>query len=275
MGKPSIFSKNYNKQVKRRRRVRFVSIGVIAVCIGTGVLYLSDNMFIFEVAKEKVISVLKLNKDSNKEIDDIEAQEEVQKVDNTEEETLAKEEKPESKVQRSQGVDLGSNITANIILSEESSKTTIIDVEKNPTLEFNISDKKDAVVLLNKETQDMFLWTLDGKLEDITKKEFIDTENNKYPKGKQLSLNPNLIWAAKPTFISENKILYLSKLPWFDTNHKLFVWTYDISKKTHALALDKRLQGDNIKVVESNGEKVKLDIDGQVISITLDGRVIP
>ncbi|MEG2353067.1 MAG: hypothetical protein RSB70_00325 [Clostridium sp.] len=270
MRKPSIFSNDYNKQIKKRKRTLIFSATIIATCIGV-TIYMSSNMGFFQEAKEKVINVLKFNKDTNKDIDEIKDT----NIDDTliNPPQVSGEDITQSKTEI-QKVDLGSDITIEIIIEEKDSVKNIVEIKNNEMVDFDISQAKDKIVLLNKKNQNTFLCNINGTITEITKKEYFDTNNRKYNKDEQLNLNPQLLWASSPKFISDNKILYLSKLPWFDKEHKLYIWIYDIEKNNHIVALDRRLQGNIIEVKSFKKESIDIEVDSKPFTISLDGKVL-
>ena len=119
--------------------------------------------------------------------------------------------------------------------------------------------------------QNLYLLNVDGSLKDVTKKEYISTSKQTFPKDKMLAAYEGYIWNSIPSFIDEKTIIYVSQLPYFGAaaTHK-YVWIKNLTNNT-----DKTLwktKGMDIQIGEVVPEKgITVTIDGNIKYINAAG----
>ncbi|NLZ49224.1 MAG: hypothetical protein GX895_10705 [Clostridiales bacterium] len=263
MAKPSIFSSEYEKKMRARKRRRVI----IVLCLVIGGAYFLftstynkwQKQHVSELEKKQEESGYLSNKDSsdkkNKDKD---------KIDDTKK----KETIVEDKVMK---LTLDNNKTYQIIYTESDNKKVIKNLiaEDNSIFSFNINPDGSKVVILD-ENQDLYVADLEGNKKNITKPEYITTKGKVIPKAQQLQYHPDFIWHSSPKFINNDTIVYISHLPFFNT--KLTVYKVNIDNGTHDRILPYYGKEVNFENLEEKG--LKVNIDGVVRYISSDGKFV-
>lgn len=211
MAKPSIFSKKYDRT---RRRRKFLKQLAIVILLLVALFFLFRNPIMDKV---------------NKVRQDIIEEEMVVNAPNQDQE-IDPEEKPiETPVEE--------EILLTFMLEDETE--FIFEMEKEgedllfklpterPNYEIDRSPNKTQLVILDEETQELYLANANGDLRNITYRIY---ENSKgYTESKESILNrkDNFVWAEQPRFLNEETVVYMSQLPWFDERRFLYIVELD------------------------------------------------
>jgi len=243
--KPSIFSSDYERRM-RRRRIGFTLLFVVAAFIIAGVYligkgHISD--FLTKKAKQDVVV------DKNKD----------------------KTDAGQKTVEGSYSITLGGKTIKAVYKTEGSAKTfTGIDPEEN-NIFCSINSPGNKTVVYDGSSQTMTLVGIDGSIQDITKTSYQSTAGSQILKDNVLSAHSGYIWCASPVFISENKVAYISQLPWLNKTSK-FVWIVDVVTKEHSRV--KALEGEEVSFGKLDSKGLEVNIDGSIIYLAADGSVV-
>ncbi|MPQ44641.1 YncE family protein [Clostridium tarantellae] len=263
MGKPSIFSKNYQKKMKRRK---ITIITLIIIIIALGGTFILGNFSNFNVKdkvkyffnKSKMLNgnlVEKQNKDSenlntieqktNKNIND----------QNSEKKDIIKEKTITSTLSS------GDKIYIKYEENSTNSEKTILTVEGNGKYSFDISPDKKKVVVLDDLSQDMKVIDVNLGEKDITKPSYTTSKGKTYNKEDILKSFPNQIWGIEPKFLDDNNIVYISNLPYFgDGDLYKYIWIFDLNTGEYKVLFNSK--GKDIKFNELDINKLIVNIDG-------------
>ncbi|MGL4873608.1 MAG: hypothetical protein ACRC30_03035 [Clostridium sp.] len=230
MAKPSIFSKNYEKKMKRRR-LRIVMIVVVLIAVSLGLFYqfkLKDMDF------NQIINSLQAWV-NNENVPDEKPKEEPKKPP-------VKDESTENTLPEQTSKDIIKEVK---LLDNESIKVKMIDKNGDITIDSiegkgyysSISEDKKEMVILD-ENQNMFLLNATGDIKNITKEEYVSSKGSKYPKDfmieKEKKRGIDYLWGVEPKFIDENTVAYISNLPYFGASAKnKYVWIYSIKDNSY------------------------------------------
>lgn len=259
MAKPSIFSRDYERRMKKRRR-RILIIILITIVIGGGLIY----KFKFEPMDfTEIRNKIQAWVDSGKQVE--EEPEEV--VEPEPEEELPKE--PEKKY-----IDL--NFSDTVIIKaeyeEQDGKKYFVNVEPMEGMTFNISPSKEKILVLD-QTQSIKIFNINGEVKDVTKTVYISSAGTPYTKDSILATTPDYIWHSQVKFIDDNKIVFVSQLPFFGgaaTNK--YVWIKDVNDDTEKTLWD--LKGVDVVVGDLVAEKgINITIDGNAYYVNADSVV--
>lgn len=263
MAKPSIFSKDYDRRMKRRKRnkvfiiVLLIILGGMLILFGTGI-------------KDKIVAKLTQIKEETKqeEIKKEQKQEASKKSD--EKQTKKATVKEEKKVvDKSFEIELDKNVKIKVFY-DDSKKIKLIDSNKNKNILTDINPGKNKLIAYNKATQNMFLIGVDGSKKDVTNKNYTSTSGTAFQKDAILGSKPGYIWCGDPKFIDDNNIAYVSQLPWFNKTTK-YVWKYDVKNNTHINI--QSIQGENIKFDKITDKGLTVAADGKSVYLKADGSV--
>lgn len=254
--KPSIFSKDYNRYIKRRRRIRnFLIIGAL-------ILLASFLIFRFGI-KNYFEGIIKSSPNSNVSQDGTKEKEN-EKIP---------EVKPVEKEIEGKEVRIKEGLVIKIGLIKEGDITKYGSIlTEGLTGSYSIAPSGNALVFLDKSTQDLYLVDKDGNSTLITYPKYISSNKTVFEKDKILSSKPDYIWVDSPKFLGEDKIIYLSNVPWFGNPRSLYVWIYDINTKAYKFFND--LKGASITLNGAKEKGFEINVDGNIKYIDNKGGIL-
>lgn len=260
MAKPSIFSRDYERKMKKRKIK--ITIGVILAAVVTGVLiykFKIENMD-FSNVRMKLQAWVDSDKTNNSTPET--PKETVKETPPKQEEV--KEEAPKKKELE---VKLDKNDTVKCEYEEKDGKKIFVSMEKKKGMSYDISPNKQMILVLDKN-QNMKTIDIDGKVKDITRKEYVSTKGEKYPKSVMLERYKDYLWHGNAKFIDNDNIAYVSNLPYFGSAAtKEYIWIYNLKNGTQKIV--QKSGGKNIefgKIVEKKGIEVKIDKNEYILN---------
>ena len=225
MSKPSIFSKDYERKMRKRKRI-IVLITLISVC-AIGIIIF--NTKIKNLDFTNVRANIQAWVDSGKTEEELES-ENIKETHEEEPEEVKEETKAKDLFVE---VVLAEGVNAKIKYIEDNGLKQIETIDVPEGYSFNVSPQKDKVVFLD-PAQNMKVADITGNVVDITKKEYISQAGSTFPKDQILAATPTYTWHSQPKFIDDNKIVYVSELPYFkNSGQKKYVWIYDAVNNIH------------------------------------------
>ena len=243
MAKPSIFSRDYEK--KMRRRKRRITIGIILMLLVVVIAFVKFQLpnIDFTQVKAKIQAWV----DTGKSVE--------QEEDAVDEESID-EEKPQDVEKEPERTYIDFNIKEGTVAKAEYVEAE--GVKKFVALEpiegytFSLSPSQQQMIVMD-PNQNLYLLNVDGSLKDVTKKEYISTSKQTFPKDKMLSAYEGYIWNSIPS----------------SATHK-YIWIKDLINNT-----DKTLwktKGMDIQIGEVVPDKgITVTIDGNIKYINADG----
>lgn len=252
MAKPSIFSKDYEKKMKRRRIRIAIVVSLVAIITGALIYKLKIEKMDFSNVRQRLQAWV----DSDK------PKEEEKAVEETKEDV-----KPEPPKKTYIEAKLSDKVTLKCEYKEEANKKEFISIENPEGITYDISPNKEMIVILDK-SQNMKLINIDGKVTDITKKEYISKKGDKFKKEVKIKENKNYLWHSEPKFMDDENIIYVSNLPYFGTAAtNQYAWIYNIKTKKDTVIW--KTKGKKItigKIVPKKGIEIKVDKNEYIIS---------
>lgn len=278
MSKPSIFSKDYEKEMKRRRKKIFLLI--IVPIIGLTIFLITD----FNAILNKGIS-MKLGINNillNKSKDNIKDKEnKVAEVQNKKEETV----KPQSNAEKPKTqqteviakneiflVSLSDGQKISVEYSVRGTEKNIKGVSNAKDISYDISPSKKSIVIQSKKNQDLLYYDVNKISKDITKKAYMSSKDETFPKEDQLKKHPNYLWSITPKFIDEDNIAYVSELPWINEKAVQYIWKVNLKNNVHMQI--KPASGKSITFRNITSKGLETLIDGNVVYVTSLGKVV-
>ena len=261
MAKPSIFSRDYEKKMKRRKRR--ITIGIILIFLVVVVAFVKFQLpnIDFTQVKAKIQAWVDTGKS-------VEQDEEVVDEEPIEEEKTQDVEKEPERTYIDFNIKEGTVAKAEYVEIEGVKKFVALEPIEGYT--FSLSPSQQQMIVMD-PNQNLYLLNVDGSLKDVTKKEYISTSKQTFSKDKMLAAYEGYIWHSIPSFIDENIIIYISQLPYFGAaaTHK-YIWIKDLTNNT-----DKTLwktKGMDIQIGEVVPEKgITVTIDGNTKYINTAG----
>lgn len=264
MRKPSIFSRDYERQMrKRRKRIAIISIlGVLIV----GILFLkiAMNSINMETLRNKVQSWI------DEDNEDIQDDTNNTNEENKQEETVEEAPKePESKT-----MDL--IVREGIILKAEYEENNgvikfkgIKDVPSN--IYYTLNQDKNLILTID-ENQDMKIFNVNTKEASITKDKYVAPNGEIFNKSSVLQTYNGYLWNVEAKFISNTKVAYISNVPYFGYDLNKYIWVIDLNDNSHKTLWNSK--GKEIKFGEIKEKGLEVTVDGNVKYINSNGELI-
>lgn len=250
MRKPSIFSKDYEKIMRKRKRV-FKSIISFSILTFVVLLFIVSkfNLFNFES-----YTVSWGYKDDNS---DNEISENVNEI-----EVLDTEEDTNDEIKENVANILVNNYEVTLEYTLLGNEKLIHSLNTNENeIYYNIKNNKKEVIIIDKN-QNIFLCNAYGDVRDLTLKEYIVSTEEVYEKDNILSIYDGYIWHSQAVFIDDNRIAYVSNLPYFGYGLNQYVNVVDVESGIHNTLWG--LKGNNIILKENDDGRLEANIDGNI-----------
>jgi DNA-binding beta-propeller fold protein YncE len=266
--RPSMFSRNYRRQIRKRRLKYIIAISTIGIVIIIMILSGGINSLTSSI-KETMESAKMEEKNRNDLEDDKNA---VIPEDNKDNETVEKDEIPEEK-SKEETFDLNLYGDKNIKVTylTENDTTTFKEVLGDETISFSISPSKNKIVVLDSTYQDLYLIDLNRNISKITKPEYVSTKKQVFKKDDILAQMNNYVWVEKPNFIDDTHIAYSSNLPWINNSGTRYLWIVDTQTAEHRSYT--KVKGANFQFGELTPKGISLTIDNNTMYIDINGIV--
>lgn len=278
MSKPSMFSKDYEKHMKRRK-IRILLLTIVPI-IGLTIFLITDFSSLLNkgISIKSGINNILLNK-SKKAVKDNE---------NKTEETTKKTEQvvtPEVTTQPakiSEKEEVSNSEIFIITLSDgqqvsveydiSGAEKTIKGVKDAKDISYDISPSKKAIIIQSAKNQDMLYLDVNKIFKDVTKKIHVSTRGEQYTKDSQLEKHPNYSWSVSPKFIDEDNVVYISELPWIKEDEVKYLWKVNLKDNAHIQA--KPASGKSITFKNITTKGLETVIDGNSVFVNSTGKVI-
>ncbi|MBU5316419.1 hypothetical protein KQI30_09080 [Clostridium bornimense] len=252
MAKPSIFSSNYRKEVKRKRNRRIALIIIIILIVTGGGLFI--------IKKSDIKSMMQSFKSHKSE----EKESKESPKDNTKDEKSEEKDKVEDKKEENKKIEATLPSNEQITLEIDKDNKIVSIESNNSNLESILNESSNKAVLYDKNEQTMALVDNLGNVSDITYKQYKSTRGSITTRENMLSGNSDFDWTRDPKFAGDNLIIYSSALPWF--KDELYLWKYDITTGEHntlsvqgsslfggsSVSIDEYVEGKGLKVIVNN-----------------------
>lgn len=274
--KPSIFSKDYEKQIKKRRKKIFLMI--IVPIIGLSIFLITDFNSVLNKAismKESInnIFVNKSKQDTNDEGNkaaDVQKKEEILKEQPSKQEsevdkTIAIENEIFA-ITLSDGQEI--SIKYNVVAAEKS----IEGISDSKDISYDISPSKKSVVIQSKLNQDILYFDVNKSSKDITKESHTSSKGKVFYKEDKIKEEPNYVWSITPKFIDEDNIVYVSELPWMNKEATQYIWKVNLKRNIHSQV--KPVKGKSITFKNITSKGLETIIDGNVVYVTSKGEIL-
>ena len=262
MKKPSIFSKDYEKIMRKRKRKK-IFISILSVCI-VGIIVTQFANYDFSKVKDRLQAWI--------DEDSVNYEEEIVVSDD-----IVNEEKEEEPIVEEKPVEKYLDVTISeqpisFKLKEENSEVLIESVKEIPENYYiNIGNNgKDAVVLDSKQNINIVYGN--GEIKNVTLPEYIGPDGEKYIKDERINLYQGYIWHSTPIQISENKIVYITNIPYFGYNLNKYISVIDITNNIHSTIWTSKAKEITFGTVNEKG--LEVNIDGNIRYINSNGELI-
>lgn len=266
MGKPSIFSKDYEKKMrKRRKRIIITSIFVVLILLIGAV---SLKLTISKVDMQEVRNSLQAWIDSDK---DDTNKDEYASIDSEEKQKEIVEAPKEPEVKTKE-----LKVNDKVILKAEYENIDGEDkfkaIQNLPeNYQYDINNKKNMIIVLDND-QNIKLFNINGKEVNITKESYTAPNGEVFNKDTVLKTYDNYLWHKDIKFINNTKVAYISNVPYFGYDLNKYIWMIDLNNNNHITLWNSKSKDITFGNLEEKG--LKVNIDGNEKFLNSDGNLI-
>lgn len=264
MGKPSIFSNQYRREMKKRRNRIIIIIVSVIILIALAILLISASLTDWTKINTNVKNGPRVDAGKN---ENTTTKKDADKV-NKEAKQNGQQQKPADKILT---VNMPDGKALNITYDDSANTRKIINLQnQDPDIDFNINPSGTSAVAYEKSKQNVLLVNSDGTSSDITNTSYTSSNGTIFSKDSILAQNNAYIWEQSPKFIDDDNIAYISQLPWFDNRTSKFIWKYNIKDKTN---VNTNITGTNVQINNVSDKGLEIVTDDVTQYLKGDGSI--
>lgn len=264
MARPSIFSNQYDRQVRKRKKRKKIIV-FLACCLGIYVvvkIYLGVN---FNGVSFKNIAAKLQQEQKKKEADSKKTSKVVSKG--------ASSVKSNKSVSKDQVVNVkladGKQVLVTYSVNGNVKKVKSVNLN-GVDGEYDISPSSQNLLIYEKTGQNTYYVDSNGNVSDITYKTYTSTSGKAFSKDNIIQSNPNYIWCDSPKFLDDNTIIFISQLPWFDNRTDKYIWRATLNDKAYA---NTNIHGKDVKINNMTDKGIQIVTDGTTQYMKADGTI--
>jgi hypothetical protein len=269
MGKTSIFSKDYEKVMrKRRKRLRIIYFLTFLVVVLLSVKIMNYD---FSHIYKRLQNLVSRQGDNAEGIKDTKVEnlidvmeEKKEKLDDKNIEDKNAEENTEEKVNV-----VVDGININLVLESKKGVKSIVNIENIPeNYYYDISINGENALIID-NLQNIYLTNVSGDIIDLTLKQYIAPDGEIFEKNNIITTYSGYLWHSSAKFLGDNKIVYITNIPYFGYNLNKYVSIIDIQSKSHETLWS--MKGKNINFGNFDNKGLEVTIDGNIRYIDKNG----
>lgn len=236
MGKPSIFSNDYEQRMRKRKKMTIINL-ILFILILISAVYFGSNYYM----ENSNINLGSIFKSFKKDIDKKQNQSEQSDKTKTKGDTSnSQNNEPEQTVEKTNSYfeyKASDGKTYRLEYTEASGKKQYTGVK---------SDTGDVEFDLSSDGRKVLFCTLSGDVvigddQGTIKKINSDSYRSKsagitIEKKTTMQYYPEYVWAAKPHFTSDNRVVYVSYLPYLKGANTFYMWILSIDGASQKMA---------------------------------------
>lgn len=261
MGKPSIFSRDYERKMKeRRKKVAIISI-IISLIVGLLLLKLISRNIDGEAIRNKVQAWV----DSDRPENNLN-QENV----NKEIPIVTQEEEPKEEIKV---IELKINDTSVLKVEYEQieGRDVFKEVKENPNnIYYDINPNKNIILTID-EKQNMKAFNIDKKESVINKDKYVSPTGEAFIKENVLATYKDYIWNGNAKFINDTTIAYVSNMPYFGYGLNQYIWILNLNDNSHKTIWASKAKEIKLNTIKEKG--LEVTIDGNARYINQNGEI--
>ncbi|WP_294134591.1 hypothetical protein [uncultured Clostridium sp.] len=231
MAKPSIFSRDYEKIMRKRKKRRNIIVLL-------SVLILTVSIIIIKYDMQKISATFK-NIAFSKEL----------RLSNF----------------RTENINLPIDdyiVTLKVVGNNDNLE--IVDIKCDKDL-ISIDINKDRVLIID-DNQKIYLINAKKEIIDLTLDEYATQSGERVSRSEMLNNNSNYLWHTNGKIVNDEKIAYVTNIPEFNGELQQCIAVVTVDDNTHNI--NESLKGDSVKLYKSDENGLKVEIDGNIMYIT-------
>lgn len=264
MRKPSIFSRDYEKQIRKRKRIIMVISILILLLVSAIIIKFTTKSFTFTEFKSRIQQWI--DKDSKNDDDMVEIPEKEQIAAPVEQ---SKPIVPEVKFMEFK---ISDKKILKVEYEEIEGKVKFKNLKEIPeNIEYDISPSKELIVVTD-DKQNIKIFNTKGEEKNITKENYISPDGEVFTKDIVQKTYTDYLWHKSAKFINDEKIIYKSNMPYFGYELDQYLWIVDIDGKNEVTLWQSK--GRDITIGEIKEKGIEVTIDGNVKYINNDNNLV-
>lgn len=270
MKKASIFSREYERKIRRKRfAILFIILFFFLVLVYYIVNFSEFNNYVKNVyysmiTKENDENV-DLNNKFNESVDLIGETKEQEHQENNNNESIDEVSLDYLKHE----ISLNNGEKINIFYEEGNQIEYIASQDELPkNYRFDISPSRSRILIEELNTQDTYMLDENLNLFKLDPEFFYsNSARTRFYKNDVVSSYENYSWYKNARFLNDNTIVYISNLPWFGKNEQ-YIWRTDIQDVNNITHFMTSVGGENIDFGELTEEGIKVNINNEMKLLT-------
>lgn len=263
MRKPSIFSRDYERQMRKRRK-RIFLISILSVfLIGTLFIAVAMNSINMETLRTKVQNWIDEDEIKNEENTLIEEE-------NIEEDFA--EEAPKEIENKTIDLLVREGLILKAEYEENNGEVKFKGIKDIPSNIYYVLNPKNNLILTIDENQNMKVFNIDKKEAIISKENYVAPNGEVFNKNTVLQSYEGYLWNVEAKFIDNTKVAYITNLPYFGYSLDKYIWIVDLNDNSHKTLWNSK--GKDIKLGDIKEKGLEVTIDGIVKFINSNGELV-
>ncbi|HCW54861.1 MAG TPA: hypothetical protein DG753_14255 [Clostridium sp.] len=267
MSKPSIFSREYERKMKRRKRNTIAILVLVIVVISAVALKFTYAPIDFSKVRQNIQAWIDSDTSTiPQETAENTEQTSAEEVD-SEPEVVEEVKQPEEQYM---DISLVSGNSAKAVYIEENGQKVFKELQGADTgVTYDISPAKNQMLICDTNAQ-ITLYNVDGSSKIISKDKYVSKSGGVFTKEATLASQPNYLWNKNPKFLSEDSIIFVTNRPYFGTAAvKQYVWISNYNNGTDMILW--QIQGKQADIGDRSEKGVEVTVDGTNYYIGPDG----
>lgn len=255
MGKPSIFSRDYERQMrKRRRRIASISI-IVFLIIGIFILKVVYKNINTEAIRNRVQAWI----DSDRPKDYVSQEEINEEVENS----IQEEEKDEVKIME---LKVNDNSVIKVEYEQVDGKEIFKEVKENSNnIYYDINPGKNIILTID-ENQNMKIFNINKKEATVNKDNYVAPNGEVFTKDNVLEIYTDYMWNKNAKFINDTTIAYVSNVPYFGYGLDQYIWILNLNDNNHKTIWASKAKEIKLNEVKENGLRITIDGNDKYIN---------
>lgn len=265
MSKPSIFSKEYERKMKRRKRNTIAILLLVVVVISAVALKFTYAPIDFSNIRQNIQAWIDSDTSGVQ-------QESVQNTEQSipEEPKEEVKEEPEEPEEQFMDISLVSGNSAKAVYIEENGQKIFKELQDADNgVTYDISPAKTQMLICDTNAQ-ITLYNIDGSSKVISKDQYVSKSGGVFTKEATLASQPAYLWNSNPKFLNEESIIFVTNRPYFGTAAvKQYVWISNFNNQSDLILW--QIQGSKAEIGNKEEKGVAVTVDGANYYIGADG----
>lgn len=268
MSKPSIFSKEYERKMKRRKRNTIAILVLIIVVISAVALKFTYAPIDFSNIRQNIQAWIDSDTSSI-------PQETVQNTEESTSEEVSSEQEvaEEEKEPEEQFMDISlvsGNSAKAVYIEDENGQKVFKELQgADEGVTYDISPAKTQMLVCDTNAQ-ITLYNIDGSSKIISKDQYVSKSGGVFTKEATLASQPQYLWNVNPKFLNEESIIFVTNRPYFGTAAvKQYLWITNYNNGTDTILW--QIQGTKAEIGSKEEKGVAVTVDGASYYIGQDG----